>query len=75
MIMSKWTVTEPGTLVLEGTDFRIVYEPPSNPVNRLPIFNLYQGAHKRAVFMTLNQAKNEAERILTELIEMGIVQQ
>jgi hypothetical protein len=63
----KWVQQQPGTLVLEGTIMSIVYQ--STPRGD---FHVYQGDRHRYAAASLIYAKQEAERIHQELVEMGV---
>lgn len=66
-MMRRWINTEPGTLQMEGTDFRIVYK------SDLTV-RLFYGDQKRKGWSraSLYQAKQDAERYQDELEEVGL---
>jgi hypothetical protein len=63
----KWVQQQPGTLILEGTIMSIVYRKSAGGD-----FQVYQGERHRWPCMTLAGAKVEAERIYSDLVEIGI---
>lgn len=67
MTKHEWKQTEPGVLVLSGTDFRVVYEPHSNGD-----FHLMNGPRSQFRFTILASAKSHAEYRQKELEEIGI---
>jgi hypothetical protein len=64
----QWQNTEPGTLALLGTPFRIVYE----AANHQP-FALYRGDVYVERNRALAVAKIDAERFADELREIGVI--
>jgi hypothetical protein len=63
----KWRVLKPGTLVLEGTNITIVYEPKGNGD-----FHVYIGDREKYPYTNLESAKQDAERFYKELVEIGV---
>lgn len=66
--MTEWKLVEPGLLVLEGTIFRIQYEPGRHHTGD---FHMYQGERSRGCWSTLAMAKLWCEGLHKELIEIG----
>jgi hypothetical protein len=64
----KWTMTAEGTLSLEGTPMSIVYSPSLEKGE----FIVFQWQRQRCRCARLTFAKSEAERIYTELAEIGV---
>lgn len=63
----KWVQHGDGTLVLEGTPMSIVYTPSDGGGD----FRVYIGTRYKYPYATLEGAKQDAERMYKELVEIG----
>lgn len=64
-----WINKEPGTLVLSGTPFSVVYAGYDPDFK----FHVLENGNKRVGLVTLISAKHTAENLATELREIGVI--
>jgi hypothetical protein len=67
--MSKWSVTEPGNMVLNGTPYHVTFDP---SLNQSSAWRVMRGDTLIYGLPTLESAKRECERRQSEMAEVGL---